>query len=170
MKQLSYVLLITFLLAACAQAAPAGTETPFSEPPAETPSPIPSVTPSAAAKTAGPEETRTPGVVATITPSPTLALPTGNQIVFTIRNDQPYSGRAGDPRPDWLAWGAQAFYSSGRRVWIDLESGQRVKEQRFWRSEAGHEVISSTSSYITVEKVDSPTQEILDMLARVIVP
>jgi hypothetical protein len=64
----------------------------------------------------------------------------------------------------------QAFSGSGRRVWIDRETGQQVKEQRFWRSEDGHEVISSTTSYILVEKVDSPPQEILDILAKIIVP
>jgi hypothetical protein len=31
------------------------------------------------------------------------------EIVFTIVNEEPFSGRAGDPKPDWLAWGAQAF-------------------------------------------------------------
>lgn len=33
--------------------------------------------------------------------------PTSIQVVFT--NIQPISGREGDPRPDWLGWGAQAF-------------------------------------------------------------
>lgn len=31
------------------------------------------------------------------------------EIVFTIVNEEQFSGREGDPKPDWLAWGAQAF-------------------------------------------------------------
>ena len=31
------------------------------------------------------------------------------EVVFTITNDEPLSGVAGEPVPDWLAWGAQAF-------------------------------------------------------------
>ncbi len=30
-------------------------------------------------------------------------------VVFTIPNDEPFSGREGDPRPDWLGWGAGAM-------------------------------------------------------------
>ncbi len=62
----------------------------------------------------------------------------------------------------------QAFSGyAGRRVWIDPESGQQVQEQSFWRLEDGSEKITSTSRYILVEKVKSPPQEILDILARV---
>lgn len=31
------------------------------------------------------------------------------EVVFTIENEAPFSGRVGDPKPDWLGWGAQAF-------------------------------------------------------------
>jgi hypothetical protein len=36
-------------------------------------------------------------------------LPTQDVVVFTIPNQEPFSGREGDPRPDWLGWGAEAF-------------------------------------------------------------
>lgn len=63
----------------------------------------------------------------------------------------------------------QAFSGSGRRVWIDLETGQQVKSQSFWLLEDGSEKITSTTSYLLVEKVDSAPQGILDVLKRVIV-
>lgn len=64
----------------------------------------------------------------------------------------------------------QAFSGSGRRVWIDLETGQQIKEQSFWLLKDGSEEITSTSTTRLVEKVAFPPQEILDMLARVIIP
>ena len=39
--------------------------------------------------------------------------------MVTIHNDQPYSGRAGDPKPDWLAWGAPAFAVACGRFLLD---------------------------------------------------
>ncbi len=44
----------------------------------------------------------------TPTPSPPR-LPKTEQVVFTIPNRQEFSGKEGDPRPDWLGWGAQTF-------------------------------------------------------------
>jgi hypothetical protein len=46
-----------------------------------------------------------PGPTPTATPDQSL----DTEIVFTIVNEEPFSGREGDPKPDWLAWGAQAF-------------------------------------------------------------
>jgi len=45
----------------------------------------------------------------TETSAASLRLPTKNEIVLTIPNEQPFSGREGDPRPDWLGWGAGSF-------------------------------------------------------------
>jgi hypothetical protein len=64
----------------------------------------------------------------------------------------------------------QAFSGSGRRVWIDLQSGQQVKWQSFWRLVDGSEKITSTHSTVLVEKLALPPQDILDILSRVIVP
>lgn len=64
----------------------------------------------------------------------------------------------------------QAFFGAGRHVWIDLETGQQVQYQSFWLLEDGSERINSTSSYILTDKVCSPSQEVLDLLARVIAP
>ena len=53
-----------------------------------------------------------PTQIATIippTPTPGIQLPQTDQVIFTILNPQPWSGREGDPRPDWLAWGAETF-------------------------------------------------------------
>jgi hypothetical protein len=56
-------------------------------------------------------QTRTETAFTTLTPTPKMvvSVPTADEILLTIRNDQPYSGRAGDPKPDWIGWGAQAF-------------------------------------------------------------
>ena len=64
----------------------------------------------------------------------------------------------------------QAFSGSGRRVWIDLQSGQQVKWQSFWRLVDGSEKIVSTKNTVLVEKLASPPQEILDILGKVIRP
>jgi hypothetical protein len=64
----------------------------------------------------------------------------------------------------------QAFSESGRRVWIDLQSGQQVKSQSFWRLSDGSEKVTSTQSTVLVEKLDAPPRQILDILGRVIVP
>jgi hypothetical protein len=64
----------------------------------------------------------------------------------------------------------QAFYGSGRRIWIDLANGQQLENQSFWLLEDGSEKVTSTTSYILAEKVDTAPQEILNILSRVIVP
>ena len=48
---------------------------------------------------------------ASLTPAPseTVQLPEKDQIVFTIPNTEPWSGREGDARPDWKGWGAETF-------------------------------------------------------------
>ena len=57
-----------------------------------------------------PPEIETP-VTSPIAPSaiPSAQLPTDDQIMFTIPNPEPFSGREGEPRPDWLGWGAETF-------------------------------------------------------------
>lgn len=74
------------------------------------------------------------------------------------------------PAPWQISGEAQAFSGSGRRVWVDMETGQQVKDQSFWLVEDGSESITSTSNNVLVEEVDTPPQSVLDMLARVIVP
>ena len=64
----------------------------------------------------------------------------------------------------------QAFWGAGRRVWVDSFTGQQVKVQSFWLLEDGSELISFTKNNLPVEKVNSPPQEILDILAKVVVP
>ena len=62
-----------------------------------------------------PQITPTPEIQAPtdtpIPPSPTpyARLPGADEVVFTILNPQPWAGREGDPRPDWLGWGAETF-------------------------------------------------------------
>ncbi len=47
----------------------------------------------------------------TLTPSPppTSDLNENTEVVFTIADDEPASGLAGAPAPDWLGWGGQAL-------------------------------------------------------------
>jgi len=43
----------------------------------------------------------------------------GDQVVLSIPNEQPFSGREGDPRPDWLGWGSPAFaIAADGSTWI----------------------------------------------------
>jgi len=64
----------------------------------------------------------------------------------------------------------QAFWGAGRRVWVDSQNGQQVKVQSFWLLEDGSELIDFTKNNLIVEKANSPPQEILDILERVVVP
>ena len=57
-----------------------------------------------------------------ISPSavPSLHLPETDQIIFTIPNPEPASGREGEARPDWLGWGAETFVvAPDGSFWID---------------------------------------------------
>ena len=62
------------------------------------------------------------------------------------------------------------FSGAGRRTWINLQTGQQVKIQYYWLLQAGSERVDYTYKPILVEKVNAPPQEILDILARVVVP
>ena len=64
---------------------------------------------------------------------------------------------------------AQAFYGSCKRVWIDVQTGQQVKTEFFWVLKDGKEAYPSTSRVLLVEKVAAAPQEILDVLAKVVV-
>ena len=63
----------------------------------------------------------------------------------------------------------QAFYGSCKRVWIDVQTGQQVKTEFFWVFKDGKEAYPSTSSVLLVEKVAAAPQEILEVLAKVVV-
>jgi hypothetical protein len=57
-------------------------------------------------------EIRTPTeTLIPVTPSsmPGIKLPETDLIVFTIPNPEAFSGREGEPRPNWLGWGAETF-------------------------------------------------------------
>jgi hypothetical protein len=65
---------------------------------------------------------------------------------------------------------AQSFSGAGRRTWINLQTGQQVRTQSFWRLQDGNERVNYTHQTVLVEKVNAPPQEILDILSRVVVP
>jgi hypothetical protein len=62
---------------------------------------------------AAPVPVRPTQAVAQATASPASSqapsLSSSDETVFTIANDEPFSGREGDARPDWLGWGAGAM-------------------------------------------------------------
>ena len=83
-------------------------------------------------------------------------------LLITSREDFPNPiQNPGEPQP---------FTGIGRRVWIDLETGQQVKYQTFWLLADGAEQVDHTEQVLTVEKVESPPQEVLEILAKVIRP
>ncbi len=99
---LSFGIGLMALLTACAPAAP---------PTPDTPSPTIRVAPPTLAATPTQTTAATATLSRTATPVPetSINLPTSSETIFTIRNEAPFSGRAGDAKPDWLGWGAQAF-------------------------------------------------------------
>ena len=64
----------------------------------------------------------------------------------------------------------QEFIGAGYKVWINLATGQQFQYQSFWQLEDGTDRIESTFRNLLVEKVSAPPQEILDILAKVMVP
>ncbi len=65
---------------------------------------------------------------------------------------------------------SEPFYGAGRRVWINLQTGEQVKTEAFWLLQDGTERVDYTYHSLLVEKVDAPPQAILDILSRVVVP
>jgi hypothetical protein len=65
---------------------------------------------------------------------------------------------------------AQSFWGAGQEVWIDAGTGQTVQVQSFWLLEDGSRLINFTKKYLTVERVESPPQQILNTLEHVVVP
>lgn len=48
-----------------------------------------------------------------------VQLPQSDAVVLTIQNPEPWSGKEGEPRPNWLGWGAETFtITSEASVWI----------------------------------------------------
>ena len=94
------VLLAIFLLSGgCASIPKTTTEV---EPAQSIPKPKATIT----AEIRTPTETTFP---ITLNPTPGIQLPQADQVIFTIPNTEPWSGKEGDPRPDWKGWGAEAF-------------------------------------------------------------
>lgn len=57
-----------------------------------------------------------------------------------------------------------------RRVWISIETGQQVKLQTLQRDPDGTETILFSQTFLSVERMDAPPQEVLDLLTRVVFP
>lgn len=115
-----FALLISLLVGSCAPL-PITSDVPTpathsgNQPPTPTRTLVPATgTPIPANSTSTPTRTALPPTqtpTASALPISTLAahLLQTDQVVLTIPNEQPFSGREGDPRPDWLGWGAETF-------------------------------------------------------------
>jgi hypothetical protein len=60
--------------------------------------------------------------------------------------------------------------SAGRKVWINLQTGQQVKYQSFRLLPDNQKQVDATQISVLVEKVAQPPQDVLELLARVVVP
>jgi hypothetical protein len=65
---------------------------------------------------------------------------------------------------------AQSFSGSARQVWVDKITGQTLKTRALLRFPDGTEQVDHTNTTLLVEKVDTPPQDVLDILDKVIVP
>lgn len=61
-----------------------------------------------------------------------------------------------------------AFYGHGLRVWMNYETGQQVKYQRFWTLEDGTEHVDYTQRPVLVERVLTPPEGILKILDNIV--
>ncbi len=110
--------------------------------------------------TAAPTQTRavTAMLSRTATPVPETSesLPTGNETILTIRNDQPFGGVAGDPKPDWLAWGAQAFsIAPDGDFWLLDSAAQPQRLLRFSPPDDQKQIVSLEGLTIGAADVDA---------------
>ncbi len=64
----------------------------------------------------------------------------------------------------------QSFSGSARQVWVDKASGKTIKTRTFWRFEDGTERVDSTQTLLTLEKLPAPPGEVLDLLAKIVIP
>ena len=62
------------------------------------------------------------------------------------------------------------IYGSGQRFWINLATGQQVKSEVISLQGKDSQVINDTYKTLLLEKVDTPPQEILETLNRIVVP
>jgi hypothetical protein len=92
-KCIRILVLISLLTGGCAIVPATGTEANTD---AAAPSQVSSMTPESTAATQ-------------LSVSPAVQFAETDQIVFTIPNPEPFSGKEGEPRPDWLGWGAETF-------------------------------------------------------------
>ncbi len=99
-----FCIILLVLLAACVQ--PPATPAVVTQVENTT---IPSVKTATASLSPTSTATAAPQPTVTVSPPPTTHLPGEDQIVFTIPNPEPFAGREGEARPDWLAWGAETF-------------------------------------------------------------
>lgn len=58
----------------------------------------------------------------------------------------------------------------GRRVWINMETGQQVNVQSFVENPDGTENILYTQTFLPVEQMDIPPPEILDLFEKALFP
>ena len=81
-------------------------------------------------------------------------------VAFLLTSDEPAKNTDG----------AQSFTGHGRQVWIDKKSGQMIKSRSLLRFPDGTEQVDHTYTILLVEKVDTPPQDVLDILEKVVVP
>jgi hypothetical protein len=62
------------------------------------------------------------------------------------------------------------FHGHGCRVWINVETGQQVKLQSFWLLEDSTEQIDFTQRVLLVEKVNTPPNDVLAIIGKVVFP
>ena len=65
---------------------------------------------------------------------------------------------------------SQPILGMGRRTWVQLNTGQQVKVQAFTRFQDGSERVEITDRAVTVEKMDRPPEEVLNIINGVVVP
>ena len=64
----------------------------------------------------------------------------------------------------------QPLAGMGRRTWVNLQTGQQVQVQAFSRLQDSSEKIEMTERTSIIEKVESPPEEVLNLINGVIVP
>jgi hypothetical protein len=97
----------------------------------------------------------------TPSPEPGMCLLTIDEVILTIQNNQPYSGRDGEPRPDWVGWGAQSFsIAPNGEIWILDSAAQPQRLIRFQKPYKNPELISLEGLVVGAADVETANDAI----------
>lgn len=63
-----------------------------------------------------------------------------------------------------------AFSGAARQIWVEKDTGKPIQTRFLWRLADGSERVDSTQTLLTLEKLAAPPPDVLDLLAKIVLP